>query len=241
MYFTVDMNTVGYRSGEEHYYSGYSRQIIAGGKQYVYMIMSDRVDGMTDIVNTNRIVISEFNDCIDSIHERYGGRVARKLIIRQLKSLLSDWNRRMFESSCKGNILSASVTILVIMGDRYLSVQTGDSIMIGNAGRRILKTGNSVLGRHSECVLTVHSGRIRCGDSILICSRDYYDEVSLWYVKTLLGRCCCYRRLGRRDIDGKGILESVQDIINRRKNVACLTIAVVCCNSYKRRSIWGRH
>lgn len=233
MYFTVNMDTLGYDKSADSYHTGFLWMTSECGKQLLFMIMSDCNDGMTDVRKTNHIILSEFEQCSKSLVNKYGAGITIRCIVNAMKTLLSDLNGRMYSSSCRGIVLGASVGILVISGNEYVSLQTGDSIIIrhGRSNGVMRDEADIMLGRHSHCHMKINSGRIRHLDTLIMCSCNYYDDMSMWYINSLLTRRRSYMKRGRYGIDGKDIMDCMFDILKRRNNINNITAAVVCCNN----------
>lgn len=229
-YFTVDMRTAGYNAIQ--YNTGLLYMYRYSHRNLVFLIVADSNNGITDKVESNRYVMEEFRHIIECVTVgKDAGSIGIKAMEHNMKEAVCHWNSYMFDRSCTDAVMGASVAIVIIIKNRYVVLQAGDAIVMscisGHGGIKV-SDSDSMLGRHSDCNIYISRGRIGYGDIIFICSVKEPDDITKWYINTLLRKRYGYTRKHGRGISCRDINSNIVDTLCSR-GFTGLTSAVVCC------------
>lgn len=230
LYFTVNLNVAAGEYRTKGTNTGFAWLIMRDGVQLAFTIIADSSDGIADCRASYSYILKSFREWIISVTDivsSYSFAVRR--VIRDVKGLIRGWNEYMYEHSCNQNGMNASVTILIATGKHYVLFQTGKGTVCCCTGRgvKVRVTDGDALGRHSGCVIHVNKGRVRYGDTFVMCRGNRLDDNSLWYIKKLIQKRKRFTVHHGRGMSGADVVNCITD------RLGCSTTApiaaVLCC------------
>lgn len=232
LYFTVDMKAISeyIRKGQ---HTGFTWVLVHNNKNLAFTIITDSNNGISDELHANSYILDSFKQWIEvitDIHTHYS--FSAKRIKGDVKHMISEWNEYMFNKSCNSNGMSTSVAIIIMYDKKYLLFQTGHNMAIIGVqkGVRVINSDNYAIGSHSACRIIINKGRLRYGDTFLICSNNDIcnKSNSLWYIRKLIQKRRRYTRRRGRGIAGGDIISCINNmLINNYIKVN--TMAIICC------------